>query len=218
MCPLSSARENNPPAKTGAARKARPLKTRTYGLFRWLHVYISMFSLLIVLFFSVTGITLNHPDWVFGSVETRQEYSGTLPAGWKTGNQVNWLKVVEHVRATHNIKGSVADDDYQSDEQQASVAFHGPGYAADVFIEMNTGKYTVNVDAQGAVAVMNDLHKGRDTSPLWKWVIDLSAGFLTLVSLTGLGLLIFLKKIRPAGLITAAAGGVLVLLLMRLAS
>ncbi|GGJ28718.1 PepSY-associated TM helix domain-containing protein [Deinococcus roseus] len=189
-----------------------------YGWFRWLHIYISMFSLLIILFFSVTGITLNHPDWVFGSVETRSEVKGTLPAGWNADQKVNWLKVVEYLRATNGVKGSVADGDYQSDDQQASVSFHAPGYAADAFIEMDTGKYTLNIDAQGAVAVLNDLHKGRDTSPAWKWVIDVSAGFLVLVSLSGLGLLIFLKKLRPAGLMTAVAGGALVLILMKLAS
>ena len=33
---------------------------------RWIHVYTSMVALLIVLFFGVTGITLNHPKWTFG--------------------------------------------------------------------------------------------------------------------------------------------------------
>ena len=30
---------------------------------RWLHIYGSMASLALVLFFAVTGITLNHQDW-----------------------------------------------------------------------------------------------------------------------------------------------------------
>ncbi|MEO6123457.1 MAG: PepSY-associated TM helix domain-containing protein [Ilumatobacteraceae bacterium] len=33
---------------------------------RWVHVDTSMISLLVVLFFGITGITLNHPDWTFG--------------------------------------------------------------------------------------------------------------------------------------------------------
>ena len=32
---------------------------------RWLHIYTSMFGLAAILFFSVTGLTLNHPDWFF---------------------------------------------------------------------------------------------------------------------------------------------------------
>ena len=39
---------------------------------RWLHVYLSMISLAVVLFFSVTGITLNHPDWFFDAAKGRR--------------------------------------------------------------------------------------------------------------------------------------------------
>lgn len=34
---------------------------------RLLHVYTSMICFVVVLFFAVTGVTLNHPTWVFGS-------------------------------------------------------------------------------------------------------------------------------------------------------
>ena len=60
----------------------------------------------------------------------------------------------------------------------------------------------------GWVAVLNDLHKGRDSGRGWSVVIDVSAVLLTLVSLTGLLLLFFVYKRRVSGLILAAAGGV----------
>ena len=40
--------------------RERPLRLRIHSWLRWLHIYISMFTLLVVLFFAVTGITLNH--------------------------------------------------------------------------------------------------------------------------------------------------------------
>ena len=49
---------------------------------RWLHIYLSMFGLAAVLFFSVTGITLNHPDWVFGQVERKREAEGQVDVKW----------------------------------------------------------------------------------------------------------------------------------------
>ena len=49
---------------------------------RWLHIYLSMFGLAAVLFFSVTGITLNHPDWAFGQVERRREAKGQVDLKW----------------------------------------------------------------------------------------------------------------------------------------
>ncbi len=56
------------------------------------------------------------------------------------------------------------------------------------------------------VAVLNDLHKGRDTGKKWSAVIDFSAVLMTLVSLTGLTLIFFLHKRRFSGLVLVAVG------------
>jgi uncharacterized protein len=53
---------------------------------------------------------------------------------------------------------------------------------------------------------MNDLHKGRDTTKNWLWIIDASAIFMILISITGLILLLFLKKRRNTGLLVLGAG------------
>src|SRR6516165_9441532 len=60
----------------------RKLSIRFAKLMRWLHIYLSMFGLATVLFFSVTGITLNHPDWVFGQVERRRDAEGQVELKW----------------------------------------------------------------------------------------------------------------------------------------
>lgn len=44
-----------------------------------------MLSLLVVLFFAATGITLNHPEWVFGNAQTIHTYQGTLPQAGSKG-------------------------------------------------------------------------------------------------------------------------------------
>lgn len=198
------------------ARRPRPLKLRLNGWLRWLHIYTSMVSLLVVLFFSLTGVTLNHPDWVFGSAEARREASGTLPADWKKGGEIDWLAVAEDLRAKHGLHGRAGDE--HADDQEASIRFAAPGYSVDVFIDPRTGKYTLTEDAQGSLAVLNDLHRGRDSGGAWAWLIDLSGGFLALISLTGLGLLLYLKKVRVAALVTMGAGAVLVVVLMHLAT
>ena len=59
----------------------------------------------------------------------------------------------------------------------------------------------------GLGAVLNDLHKGRDTGKGWSWLIDVSAIFLILVSLSGLVMLLFLKKKKVNGLLIAVLGG-----------
>ena len=46
---------------------------------RWLHIYLSMVSFAIILFFAATGLTLNHPDW-FAGHEQVARYKGAIPA------------------------------------------------------------------------------------------------------------------------------------------
>ena len=61
----------------------------------------------------------------------------------------------------------------------------------------------------GFAAVMNDLHKGRDSGHAWSVVIDVSAIFMTFVSISGIMLLCFLQKRRFSGFVASAVGAVL---------
>jgi hypothetical protein len=199
-------------------------------LMRWLHIYLSMFSLAVVLFFSVTGITLNHPDWFFSGAENRLEAEGQVNLKWLhsdepapgpaaldqagLASQVAKLEIVEHLRSTHEIRGALVE--FRVDETECLVSFKGPGYAADAFIDRETGRYRLSQTYHGFVAVINDLHKGRDTGPVWSMVIDVSAVLMTAIALTGLVLLFYLKLRRRTGVIVALVGTALVVMLFRL--
>lgn len=196
--------------------RKRPLRLRIHTGLRWLHIYLSMFSLLVVLFFSATGITLNHPEWSFGFKETKQEVSGLFPAGWQTAKVTDWLTVADYLRQKHRVHGTVADR--RDESTDGSISFKAPGYAADCFFDRRSGEYHLTITGQGPVGVLNDLHRGRDAGAAWSKLIDLSALFLILVSLTGIGLIFYLKKMRVSGLVTLAVGCLILLLLMRLAS
>jgi hypothetical protein len=65
---------------------------------------------------------------------------------------------------------------------------------------------------------MNDFHRGQNTGKAWSWVIDLSGALLALISLTGLGLLFYLKKIRTVALLTMLVGAAVVLVIMKMAA
>ena len=188
---------------------------------RWLHIYVSMFGLAAVLFFSVTGLTLNHPDW-FGEPERRVSAQGQMAPEWlRPGvpvgsaaaetdepQQVAKLEIVEYLRNAHGIRGAVAE--FQVDERECTVTFKGPGYAADAFIDRETGHYDLTQTIHGFVAVINDLHNGRDTGKAWSAVIDVSAIGLAVISLTGLVLLFYLKRKRVSGPLVVVGGAVAV--------
>jgi uncharacterized protein len=168
-----------------------------------------MGSFVVVFFFAVTGLTLNHPLW-FADAQRTVAMSGMIDPTWTAGaieDNVRKLDVVEYLRTTHGIHGAVAD--FRIDDRECAVAFKGPGYSADVFIDRATGKYELTENRLGFTAVINDLHKGRDSGEPWRWFIDLSAVLLVGVSLTGLVLIWFIHRHRFAGLLSMAAGGIL---------
>lgn len=184
---------------------------------RWLHIYLSMLGLAMLLFFSLTGLTLNHPDWFSLGASRSAEAEGSLDPSWvKPGPSENVarLEVVEHLRQAQGARGALSD--FTIDDIECMVTFKGPGYAADAFIDRENGRYRFSETAHGLVAVLNDLHKGRDTGAVWSVFIDVSAILAALMSLSGLGLLFFLKRRRVPGLAVALLGTVIVALLAML--
>ena len=167
-----------------------------------------MFSFAVLLFFAVTGLTLNHPNWFEGQEQTR-EFQGTIDRKW-LGKDVDKLDIVEYLRRTHRITGAMHD--FRVDDTQCSVSFKGPGYAADASIDRDSGAYRLSETRMGFWAVINDLHKGRDSGAAWAMVIDIAAVLMTLVSLTGFVLIFFLLKRRFSGLMIFAAGAVVAVL------
>ena len=192
---------------SAGARPKSALKKQTASFSRWLHLYLSMLSFFVVLFFSLTGITLNHADW-FDGQQVENKRAGTLPAAWVNEPdtaRVNKLEVVELLRAKYGVQGAVSE--FLIEDDQCSVAFKGPGYSADAVISRADGKFELTELRLGLMAVLNDLHKGRDSGRGWSWVIDISAGFLTVVSISGLVMLFFLKNKRVRGMLVALLGG-----------
>ena len=44
-----------------------------YRAARWLHAYLSAFAFLALIFFSFTGLLLDHPDWLQGKKPAERE-------------------------------------------------------------------------------------------------------------------------------------------------
>lgn len=176
---------------------------------RWLHIYLSMFAFGATLLFAVTGLTLNHADWFEAGDPSVQVIEGKLDAV-KLRGEVDKLAIVEELRAKHGLKGMVKE--FSVDDHECFVLWKGPGYSADVVIDRELTNYTGEVANRSWVAVIDDLHKGRDSGPVWSFLIDVAAVSLTVMSITGLWLLFYLKKRRRNGLIVAAVGGMLVVL------
>ena len=189
---------------TEGPRRVPKWKRQLASVSRWLHIYLSMVSFGVMLFFAITGLTLNHTEWFAGAQRTVQS-KGQLNATW-AHSPVAKLEIVEHLRRQHRLSGALSD--FRIDDAQCAVSFKGPAYTADIFVDRQTGNYDLTETRMGLAALLNDLHKGRDSGRAWGWVIDLSAVLLTLVSLSGLILIFYLQKRLFSGLATLAAGAI----------
>lgn len=197
------------PAKP--ARSKRKFSASFNMAVRWLHIYISMLGFLTLIFFSFTGITLNHPTWFGGETAVTRNVTGKLPLEWLTlsGSEpsLNQLQIAEELREKNRLRGRVAD--FRESEDDCSLTFKGPGYSADALIDRKTGDYELTIVEFGLVGRWNDLHKGRDSGLAWSWLIDISAVVMIISAVTGLVMLLFIKRKRNSGLVTTLVGAVL---------
>ncbi|GAB5405570.1 MAG: PepSY-associated TM helix domain-containing protein [Aureliella sp.] len=205
--------------KASGPERRRSLYAISAAWFRWIHIYVSMLSFAALMFFAITGITLNHPTWLGGSEQTETDHQGDLPAEIalvvaSDSETVDKLRVAEWFRREFALRGQVTE--FEVDEYECMVVFKGAGYSADVFVDRELSSYMLTETQSSFVAVLNDLHKGRDTGIAWKWLIDISAIVMVLMSLSGFGLLLYLKKRRRNGILVAVAGTVVLLVVWML--
>jgi hypothetical protein len=203
---MSAGQRQSHPTSTPAAERTR----RTANWVRWLHLYVSVASFAIVLFFAVTGLTLNHAEWFSGDAPAARRETGRLNDAWLSlgrDDGVAKLEIVEALRRAHAPKGFVSE--FRIEEAQCAVAFKGPGYVAEATLNRKDGNYEFVETRMGFVAVINDLHKARDSGAGWSLVVDVSAAVLALVSVTGLAMIAFMKRKLATALKVTVAGTLL---------
>ncbi len=203
-------------AHNGAASANGSLRSRTHRWVRWAHVYVSMFALMLVLLFGLTGLTLNHPGWSFGANGSTVNVNGTMPASVRSpGGALDFLSASEFVRTEYGVAGRITD--FGTDASGAYITYRGPGYGADLTFDPTTGAYSLVLDDRGWLGVINDLHRGRSAGGAWAWTIDASAIFLITLAVTGLVLELFVRRRRRTALIVAAIGLILTVVMIVLA-
>jgi hypothetical protein len=167
---------------------------------RTIHIYISMFGLLAVIFFSVTGIMLNHEEW-FGFAAPRiVNKEGMIPEAMTT--EPDKLAIVEKLRKDYAATGAL--DSFDVEEDRLTVVFKSPGRRTEAILQRADGHAAVTLETHGFNGRLAELHRGTDAGVGWRWVIDGTAVVLLVTSLTGLMLWCMVPKWRPLGLAALA--------------
>lgn len=172
---------------------------------RTIHIYLTMFGLVVLTLFGATGFTLNHESW-FGAdaprvVEATGKTSQDLIARADSGDAV---MLVENVRRTYHVSASLQS--YQRSEDGYRLAFRSPGEVWDVEVDRADGATRAHAELFNAIAWADNLHRGKYSGKAWSVVIDLTAILVVLASATGVVLWIVLPKRRRLGLLALATG------------
>ncbi len=177
---------------------------------RTLHIYVSMSLLLVVLFFAITGITLNRPEWFVGEpqrVDFELNLSPALLRPEALREPAGEALLIQALRDQGGLKGQASALNIYAEMEhgelvdgEVTLDFKGPGYDASVYIPLLNPVAQLSVTDYGTVAWLNDLHKGRNTGDSWHWFIDISALLMVLFVLTGVVLLIPKKRTLRAAL------------------
>jgi len=199
--PAKPAQKKKPVAKRGFDKGA------FYRTSRMLHAYISAFAFLALMFFSVTGILLNHPDWLQGKPPAEQSLTGQIPAAAIAAA----LKTPEPPKALgaevdQRVKVRGAFHSGEMLDGEAMLRFEGANGSTDVILDLETGKVEATVQPATVTTIVNDLHKGKNTGAVWKLVIDVT-GFLVL-ALSVIGYVLFFSlrfRLRTSLILTAVS-------------
>ncbi|WP_064608980.1 PepSY-associated TM helix domain-containing protein [Photobacterium sp. J15] len=201
------------------------LKTKAVQLWaRRLHIYISMALLFVVLFFAVTGITLNRPELYVKSKPSVSEVTLTLPDALITSGSRPFVPDESALIAFLTSEGDVSGkpsamevftdvEDGELIEGEITLDYKGPGFNASVYVDLINREAIIEKTHYGAVAVFNDLHKGRNSGEVWKWFIDITALLMIFFVLTGVCLLLPKKKTLSNSLVWTAVGSLSTLLI-----
>ncbi len=159
---------------------------------RLIHVYVSMALLTLMIFFSITGITLNHPEWFADQKVATEELNINIPKHLLTKKSQALL--LQHLFEQPWFSGKRLN--IERDDFELFISDKAPGFQLSVTVDLETGETFVEKSNYGIWAKLNDLHKGRNSGGLWRFIIDLSAILMVFFSVTGLILALVQKRVN----------------------
>ena len=181
---------------------------------RYLHGWLSAFAFLTLLFFSVTGLLLNHPEW-FEPAKTEQMTTVTLPKSILASikQQENPSDtILNYVRQQHNLVGRYHSSEVMDDE--VMIRLESPAGATDIWVMTDSGKTEITQKPASTISMLNDLHRGKNSGLAWSWLIDISAIIIIALALVGYILFLSIKTRLITHLVLTAVSLALIMVLI----
>ncbi len=174
---------------------------------RWLHGYLSAFAFLSLMFFSATGLVLNHQDWL-DRLQPKDVMSVTMvdaaPLAAATRLTDPGPALAKAVAAKAPLLGAYKSAEIADGE--ALIRLEGTKGTSDIAVDLATGKVEIMLSRRPLLMTLDELHKGRDAGAAWKLGIDISAVLFLVLSVIGYLLFFSLRlRLKTSLLVTAAS-------------
>lgn len=204
------------PAKTPAKKKAKgggSLKGEVFRQSRIWHGYLSAFAFIALIFFSITGLLLNHPAWFEGKEDapSKDRVLTLAPADLASARSAAEPGPVlaKAIGAQVDLIGAYKSAETLDDE--VLLSFESVKGRSDITVNLQTGAADVSIQRSDAVTVLNELHRGKNSGKAWSLIIDITAILVLLLSLIGYVLFFSLRfRLRTSLILTGVSLGALV--------
>ncbi|XQF92783.1 PepSY-associated TM helix domain-containing protein [Pseudoalteromonas espejiana] len=179
-------------------------KRALYSTSRALHIYISTALFFLLILFCVSGIVLNHIDWLKNDKNNGQ-VTATIPAELvtKANAQLDTLPTlypeIEAFLAKQYSLTKVKSIEWEKEDALVMIDYPLPAGFAYAELDFTTGELNLDYQTGGFLSLISDLHKGRHSGAVWSWVIDISAVLMIIFAITGMIILFQNRKKRNLG-------------------
>lgn len=181
---------------------------------RYVHGWLSAFAFLVLIFFSITGLFLNHPNW-FEPAKTEESTKITLPTPIlesikQQENPSN--TILDYIRQNQSVVGR-----YQSSEvidNEVMIHLESPAGATDIWVTLDNGQAEITQKPASTISLINDLHRGKNSGTAWSLLIDISAILIVALSLAGFILFLSIKTRLVTHLVLTAISLIVLMFLI----
>ncbi len=182
-----------------------------YRLCRVWHGYLSAVAFVWLLFFSITGILLNHPTWLGDdrpvTVSRQFRLQPSELASVKAKAEPG-AALVQTMRGKLDLKGQV--DSSAVAGQLLFVRMRGASGSSELQLDLQSGQGSAAIESFPIPTLFKELHRGEKAGAVWRAMIDIAGFALVVTSL--LGLMIYLTlRFRLRTTLVLMAGGLAVM-------
>lgn len=196
------------PQRPAPSWSSRGFWLRQMRQWHWISAAISLIGMLA---FVITGITLNHsaqieakPAVTMATARLPADLLAAVKADAAARKGPLPAAMAEWTRSALSADTAGKDAEWSADEIYVSLP--RPGGDAWLSIDMETGEVRYEQTSRGWISYLNDLHKGRNTGAMWSLFIDVFSIACVVFCVTGLILMQLMSAQRPSTWPLVAAG------------